>query len=177
MAHEQADHVCPPWLGYFLLANPLRRLLYTAKSILEPYLSDGMTVLEPGPAMGFFTLEAARLVGPKGRVVAVDIESKCWRSFGAALRVPVSSNAWKQGSSRITTCASKTSRGKWISSWLSQWSTGFLALISSFQRPPRHSSPVGECCFQSRRDMFPRSTSPIRLPWLRRHGFRPRASL
>lgn len=35
-----------------------------------------MTVLEPGPGMGFFTLEAARLVGPKGRVVAVDIQSK-----------------------------------------------------------------------------------------------------
>jgi SAM-dependent methyltransferase len=70
MAHDQADHVCPPWLGYFLLANPLRRLLYTAKSILGPYLSDGMTVLEPGPGMGFFTLEAARLV------VAVDIQSK-----------------------------------------------------------------------------------------------------
>jgi SAM-dependent methyltransferase len=26
--------------------------------------------------MGFFTLEAARLVGPKGRVIAVDIQSK-----------------------------------------------------------------------------------------------------
>jgi ubiquinone/menaquinone biosynthesis C-methylase UbiE len=76
MAHQQADHVCPPWIGYFLLANPLRRLLYTAKSILGPYLSGGMTVLEPGPGMGFFTLEAARLVGPKGRVVAVDIQSK-----------------------------------------------------------------------------------------------------
>ena len=59
-----------------MLANPLRRLLYTAKSILEPYVSKGMTVLEPGPGMGFFTLEAARLVGPKGRVVAVDIQSK-----------------------------------------------------------------------------------------------------
>ena len=76
MAHEQADHVCPPWLGYFVLANPLRRLLYTAKSILGPYLAEGMTVLEPGPGMGFFTLEAAQLVGPKGRVVAVDIQSK-----------------------------------------------------------------------------------------------------
>jgi ubiquinone/menaquinone biosynthesis C-methylase UbiE len=33
-----------------------------------------MTVLEPGPGMGFFTLELARLVGPSGRVVAVDIQ-------------------------------------------------------------------------------------------------------
>ena len=35
-----------------------------------------MTVLEPGPGMGFFTLELARLVGTSGRVVAVDIQPK-----------------------------------------------------------------------------------------------------
>jgi len=33
-----------------------------------------MTVLEPGPGMGFFTLELARMVGPSGRVVAVDVQ-------------------------------------------------------------------------------------------------------
>jgi SAM-dependent methyltransferase len=35
-----------------------------------------MTVLEPGPGMGFFTLELARLVGESGRVIAVDIQSR-----------------------------------------------------------------------------------------------------
>jgi ubiquinone/menaquinone biosynthesis C-methylase UbiE len=35
-----------------------------------------MTVLEPGPGMGFFTLELARLVGPSGRVVAVDVQPR-----------------------------------------------------------------------------------------------------
>jgi tRNA A58 N-methylase Trm61 len=35
-----------------------------------------MTVLEPGPGMGFFTLELARLVGTSGRVVAVEVQSK-----------------------------------------------------------------------------------------------------
>ena len=33
-----------------------------------------MTVLEPGPGMGFFTLELARLVGPEGRVIAVEVQ-------------------------------------------------------------------------------------------------------
>ena len=33
-----------------------------------------MTVLEPGPGMGFFTLELARLVAPAGRVIAVDVQ-------------------------------------------------------------------------------------------------------
>jgi SAM-dependent methyltransferase len=35
-----------------------------------------MTVLEPGPGMGFFTLELARLVGPSGRVVALDVQPR-----------------------------------------------------------------------------------------------------
>jgi SAM-dependent methyltransferase len=35
-----------------------------------------MTVLEPGPGMGFFTLELARLVGASGRIVAVDIQPR-----------------------------------------------------------------------------------------------------
>jgi ubiquinone/menaquinone biosynthesis C-methylase UbiE len=44
--------------------------------LLAPYVREGMTVLEPGPGMGFFTLELARLVGTSGHVVAVDIQPK-----------------------------------------------------------------------------------------------------
>ena len=70
-----AEHVCPWWLGY-LLASPIRRLLHDPHKILAPYVRGGMTVLEPGPGMGFFTLELARLVGPSGRVVALDVQPK-----------------------------------------------------------------------------------------------------
>jgi SAM-dependent methyltransferase len=35
-----------------------------------------MVVFEPGPGMGFFTLELARLVGSRGRVVAVDVQPR-----------------------------------------------------------------------------------------------------
>jgi SAM-dependent methyltransferase len=35
-----------------------------------------MTVLEPGPGMGFFTIPLARLVGVSGRVVAVDLQPR-----------------------------------------------------------------------------------------------------
>jgi len=35
-----------------------------------------MTVLEPGPGMGFFTLELARMAGASGRVIAVDIQPR-----------------------------------------------------------------------------------------------------
>ena len=67
--------VCPWWLGYFIAA-PWRRLWQDPRTLLRPFITEGVTVLEPGPGMGFFTLEAARLVGPKGHVVAVDIQPR-----------------------------------------------------------------------------------------------------
>ncbi len=72
MAHQR---VCPWWLGY-VLASPIRKLFYHPDRIVEPYVREGMTVLEPGPGMGYFTLELARLVGPQGRVIAVDVQPK-----------------------------------------------------------------------------------------------------
>lgn len=70
-----AKRVCPWWLGYFL-ASPLRRLEYNPARVLAPYVRSGMTVLEPGPGMGFFTLELARRVGDSGRVIAVDVQPR-----------------------------------------------------------------------------------------------------
>jgi ubiquinone/menaquinone biosynthesis C-methylase UbiE len=70
-----AHRVCPWWMGY-LLASPLRRIRHSPSAILSPYIHAGMTVLEPGPGMGFFTLPLARDVGPSGRVVAVDIQPR-----------------------------------------------------------------------------------------------------
>jgi cyclopropane fatty-acyl-phospholipid synthase-like methyltransferase len=70
-----AHRICPWWLGY-VLASPLRRLVQDPVAIVQPYLREGMTVLEPGPGMGFFTLEMARLVGTSGRVVAVDVQPR-----------------------------------------------------------------------------------------------------
>ena len=67
--------VCPWWVGY-LLASPLRRLQYDPAALLAPHVRTDMTVLEPGPGMGFFTLELARRVGPSGRVVAIDIQPR-----------------------------------------------------------------------------------------------------
>lgn len=68
-----SNRVCPVWIGH-ILASPLRRLIQDPAKILAPYVKEGMTVLEPGPGMGFFTLEMARRVGPRGRVIAVDIQ-------------------------------------------------------------------------------------------------------
>jgi len=38
-----------------------------------------MIVLEAGPGMGFFSLDVARMAGPGGRVVAVDVQEKMLR--------------------------------------------------------------------------------------------------
>ncbi len=70
-----SHRVCPWWLGYFLL-SPIRRLGQNPHEVVAPFVKAGMTVLEPGPGMGFFTLELARLVGSSGRVVAVDLQPR-----------------------------------------------------------------------------------------------------
>jgi ubiquinone/menaquinone biosynthesis C-methylase UbiE len=70
-----ADHVCPWWMGYFLL-GPFRKISENPRKILSPFVEKGMKILEPGCGMGFFTIEAARLAGPQGRVYAIDLQPK-----------------------------------------------------------------------------------------------------
>ena len=75
-----AKRVCPFWLGY-LLALPLRRCLHNPERILGPYVRAGMTVLDVGCAMGFFSLPLARMVGPGGKVVCVDVQERMLRTL------------------------------------------------------------------------------------------------
>lgn len=70
-----SQRVCPWWLGYFLI-SPLRRWFEDPLPVIKPYIQQGMTVLEPGPGMGFLTLPLAKLVGSSGRVIAVDVQPK-----------------------------------------------------------------------------------------------------
>lgn len=58
-----------------LIDNPLRRRFFSAGKTLDLVgIHPGMEVLELGPGSGFFTLEAARRVGPRGKLYSVDIE-------------------------------------------------------------------------------------------------------
>ncbi len=69
-----AERVCPVWIGY-LLASPIRRLWHKPERLLGPHIRPGMTILEIGPGMGFFTLPMARMAGPTGKVVCVDVQA------------------------------------------------------------------------------------------------------
>lgn len=75
-----AEHLCPVWVGY-LLACPLRKLSQNPAKILRPYVRRGMAAVDIGCAMGFFSLPLARLVGPAGKVVCVDLQEKMIRSL------------------------------------------------------------------------------------------------
>lgn len=68
-------HVCPWWLGY-LLVSPLRKWIENPARLMAPYVRSGMVVLEPGCGMGYFSLPIAKMVGPTGRVLCVDLQPK-----------------------------------------------------------------------------------------------------
>jgi ubiquinone/menaquinone biosynthesis C-methylase UbiE len=75
-----AERVCPWWVGYILL-NPFRRLSQNPEKVLGPHIRPGMTVLDIGCAMGFFSLPMATMVGPDGRVVCVDLQERMIRTL------------------------------------------------------------------------------------------------
>lgn len=64
---------CPWWL-LFTFDNPLRRLVHDPQKILAPYVQPGVTALDVGCGMGYFTLSLAQLVGPDGSVIAADLQ-------------------------------------------------------------------------------------------------------
>jgi ubiquinone/menaquinone biosynthesis C-methylase UbiE len=69
------DRVCPWWLCR-TFDNPLRRWMHDPERILSPHVADGMTAVDIGCGMGYFTLGLAKLVGPGGKVIAVDLQER-----------------------------------------------------------------------------------------------------
>ena len=68
-------HICPWWFAY-TFDNRLRHFFHNPKKMLGSYVSKGMTVLDVGCGMGFFSTGLAKLVGDRGCVIAADIQPK-----------------------------------------------------------------------------------------------------
>jgi len=68
-------HVCPWWLAY-TFDHRLRNWIHNPLKLFGNYVRPGMTVLDIGCGLGFNTLGLAQLVGPGGRVMALDIQPK-----------------------------------------------------------------------------------------------------
>ena len=71
---DRGHHICP-WYMAYLFDNPLRHLIHDPEKILGSYVKPGMTVLDIGCGMGFFSLGMARMVGPEGRVISLDLQT------------------------------------------------------------------------------------------------------
>ncbi len=85
----QTTAVCPAWLAGSLL-SPIRRLFQNPKNILKGLAQPGQCAADFGCGPGFFTLEMARLVGPSGRVYAIDVQEEMLaivRSRSAAMGI------------------------------------------------------------------------------------------
>jgi ubiquinone/menaquinone biosynthesis C-methylase UbiE len=68
-----AHDVCPVWLAS-VLASPLRRMIQKPEVLLAGLVKEGQTALDLGCGPGYFTLGMAKLVGPNGKVIAVDFQ-------------------------------------------------------------------------------------------------------
>jgi ubiquinone/menaquinone biosynthesis C-methylase UbiE len=68
-------HICPWWFAY-TFDHPLRRLFHDPQAILSPYLREGMTAIDIGSGMGFFSRSMAKIVGENGKVIAVDVQQQ-----------------------------------------------------------------------------------------------------
>lgn len=70
------DHELCPWWFAYTFDNPMRRVLHKPDRVLGPYVKEGMTAVDIGCGMGHFSVGMARLVGPNGRVISVDLQQK-----------------------------------------------------------------------------------------------------
>jgi len=72
---SQHHHVCTWWIAY-TFDNPVRKLIHNPHKIFGDYIQEGMTVMDVGCGMGFFSIGMAKLVGVTGKVIAVDLQQK-----------------------------------------------------------------------------------------------------
>jgi len=73
MSNKNKDRICPVE-NAGMLDSRWRKILQNPNKILKGYVKDGMSVLDIGCGPGFLTVEAAKMVGAKGKVTAADFQ-------------------------------------------------------------------------------------------------------
>ena len=68
-------HTCPWWFGY-TFDNPFRKLFHDPIEILSKFVKHGQVVVDIGCGLGYFSIALARMVGPDGKVFALDVQSQ-----------------------------------------------------------------------------------------------------
>lgn len=91
-AHEK-------WL--FLSDNPVRRLLRPPKKFALQYVSKGAVAADLGCGPGFFILAMAEVVGPSGKVYAIDSDERSIE----ALRSKVSKQGYRNIEVRVASAS------------------------------------------------------------------------
>ncbi|MCX6149470.1 MAG: class I SAM-dependent methyltransferase [Ignavibacteriales bacterium] len=67
------NRVCPVELSG-TLDSKIRRWLQNPQKLLEPYIKEGMKVLDIGCGPGFFSIEIAKMIGKTGKLFSVDLQ-------------------------------------------------------------------------------------------------------
>jgi ubiquinone/menaquinone biosynthesis C-methylase UbiE len=66
---------CTPWTAA-ALDNVFRSVFQNPRKIVGDYIRPGMTVMDIGCGPGFFSLAMAKMVGPGGLVISIDVQQE-----------------------------------------------------------------------------------------------------
>ena len=84
---QQQDQTRSKWSDWLFLRrppaflDPIRRLFEPPRKLIEPYVKNGQVVADLGCGSGYYSFALAELVGPKGKVYAVDLGKNCIRAL------------------------------------------------------------------------------------------------
>ena len=80
---QQKDQAKLKWSDWLFLRrppaflDPIRRLFEPPQKLIKPYVKKDQVVADLGCGSGYYTFALAELVGPKGKVHAVDLGKNC----------------------------------------------------------------------------------------------------
>jgi ubiquinone/menaquinone biosynthesis C-methylase UbiE len=74
------------------LESKLRKKIQNPKKFLEKYIKKDMKILDFGCGPGIFSIELAKIIGPKGKVIAADLQEEMLNQ----LRIKLENNPLKK---------------------------------------------------------------------------------